>query len=191
MELNTIFIIGPQGSGKGTQAKILAERLGFFYWEMGAILREVAKEETELGRQVKDMINHGILLPDELLYKVIESRLSQIPIGKGVVFDGVPRRVGQAEYLTDFLIKQGRKIFTTLFIDLPKEDAEKRLLLRAQIENRPDDTKEIIQQRLKQFYYATWPVVEYLRVRTDFIHIDAKPPIDEVTKTINQALGLN
>src|SRR5258708_5793996 len=145
MNLNTIFFIGPQGSGKGTQAKLLAKTLGFFYWEMGGILREVAKEDSELGRDVKNLIDQGILLEDELLLRVVKSRLTQISPDQGVVFDGIPRRLGQAEFLLDFLKNQGRKDLATLFVNIPREESITRLLQRAKIENRQDDTLEAIE----------------------------------------------
>jgi adenylate kinase len=224
MGLNTIFFIGPQGSGKGTQAKILAERLNFFYpapfdkdktpqsqknqtyptmtealksgkwsgvyWEMGGILREVAKEETELGRKVKEMVDNGILLPDDFLLQVVESRLSKISADTGVIFDGIPRRLGQAEFLINFLKNQGRKNFTTLFIDLPKEESITRLLLRAQKEGRLDDTREKIEVRLQQYYNDTLPVLDFLKTQSVFFEIDGQPSIEEVTKDINKALEL-
>ncbi|MBI3231747.1 MAG: nucleoside monophosphate kinase [Candidatus Doudnabacteria bacterium] len=190
MNLNAIFFIGPQGSGKGTQAKILAKKLGFFYWEMGGILRAVAKDKTDLGHQVKNMIDNGILLPDETLFQVLESRLLQIGKNQGVIFDGLPRRVGQAEFLMGFLQKRGRQNFTTLFIDIPKEESLKRLLGRAKGEGRADDTREVIEKRLEQYYESTLPVVEYLKKKTHFIEIDGRPPIDEITKKIDSALKL-
>lgn len=191
MIMNVIFFIGPQGSGKGTQAKVLAKRLNFFYWEMGGILREVAKEDSDLGREVKNLIDKGILLQDNLLLKVVESRLKMIPAADGVIFDGIPRRVGQAEFLMIFLKRQGRTQFTTLFIDLPKEETFRRLLLRAKFEKRADDTKEAIELRLKQYYGDTLPVLDYLKLHTNFIEIDGTPPIEEVTKNINKQLDLN
>src|SRR6185503_1085077 len=130
--IDTIFFIGPQGSGKGTQAKLLAERLGFFYWEMGGILREVAGQDTELGHTVADLINRGALLNDDMLLSVVKSKLSEVPQDKGVIFDGIPRRLGQAQFLLDALRKLGRSHMLTLFIDLPREESIKRLLLRAQ-----------------------------------------------------------
>src|SRR6185369_17916728 len=99
MNLNTIFFIGPQGSGKGTQARFLAKRLDFFYWEMGGILREVAAGNTVLGIRIKQLIDSGVLLKDEDLYQVVQMRLGGIPTTKGVIFDGIPRRLGQAEFL--------------------------------------------------------------------------------------------
>jgi len=135
MNLNTIFFIGPQGSGKGTQAKVLAAKLNFFYWEMGGILRRVAKEDSDLGRKVKSLVDNGVLLSDDNLYEVVDAKLAEISADKGVIFDGIPRRVGQAEHLMEFLKKQGRKDFTTLFVNLPKEESLTRLLKRAKLKN--------------------------------------------------------
>ncbi len=190
MNLNTLFFIGPQGSGKGTQAKLIAAKLGFFHWEMGGILRSVAKEDSELGRKVKSLIDQGILLTDEQLYEVVDSRLSQIPKDQGVIFDGIPRRVAQAEHLMEFLQKQGRTDFVTLFINLPEDEIMKRLILRGQMENRADDTPEKIKFRLEQYKKDTVPVLDYLRSKSEFIEIDSRPPIEEVAKNINKALGI-
>ena len=190
MSANIIFLIGPQGSGKGTQARILAERLGFFYWEMGGILREVAKSDTALGKEVKEMVDNGILLPDEKLYEVVRARLAEIPTDKGVIFDGIPRRLNQAEFLFDYLQKNGRTTFVTLFIDLPKEESLSRLTLRAQKEGRADDTPEKIEKRLEQYYNNTLPVLDYLKNKTHFVEIDGKPAVEEVKKNINLALEL-
>jgi len=190
MNLNTIFFIGPQGSGKGTQAKILAKRLDFFYWEMGGVLRGMREENTDLGRKVTDMIDNGILVPDDTLIEILKLKLSQIPKEKGVIFDGIPRRLGQAEFIMEFLRNQGRENFATLFIDLPKQQSIDRLLLRAEKENRADDTREKIELRLKQYYDATLPVVDFLRAQTQFFEIDGQPSVEEVTASINKALEL-
>lgn len=190
MQLNTIFFIGPQGSGKGTQAKILAQKLGFFHWEMGGILRSVAKEESELGRKIKNLIENGVLLSDKELYEVVDGRLAKISTSLGIIFDGIPRRVAQAKYLMDALIKQDRKDFTTIYISLPAEETMKRLMKRAEIEKRADDTKEKIQYRLELYKKDTLPVLDFLRLKTNFIEIDGRPDIQTVTKAIDNALNL-
>ncbi len=191
MDFDTIFFIGPQGSGKGTQAKRLAQRLGFFYWEMGGIFREVSKEDTPIGRRAKEMHDQGILFPDDFLIEISKMRLAAIPAGQGIIFDGVPRRLGQAEFLVDYLKQINHTKMVTLFIDLPREESFKRLLLRAEQENRPDDTKERIEFRLQQYEEDTLPVLGYLRQHTEFITIDGQPSVDEVTAAINSALHLS
>lgn len=190
MDLNTIFFIGPQGSGKGTQAKLLAKKLGFFHWDMGGILREVASSGSDLGKKVKEQIDSGVLLGDDLLLEVAKAKLSTINAHMGVVFDGIPRRLWQAEFLMEFLKAQGRSNFAAIFLDIPKDETLKRLLLRAEKEKRADDTKEKIEFRLQQYYEDTIPVVEYLKKQTSFFEIDGQPEINEVTTNINKALGL-
>lgn len=190
MTLNTIFLIGPQGSGKGTQAKILADKLNFFHWEMGGILRAVAKEDTELGKKTKALVDQGVLLTDEQLYEVVDSRLAQIPQNTGIIFDGLPRRVAQAEHVMKYLHNQGKKNLVTLYISLPEKETMDRLLKRAQIENRADDTEEKIKFRLEQYKKDTTPVLDFLKTKTQFIEIDGTPSVDEVTQKIYQALKI-
>lgn len=190
MELNTIFFIGPQGSGKGTQAKILAQKLNFFHWDMGKICRETAGLDTDFGREVKATIDKGIYLSDDMLIKVAENRLKTITPSQGVIFDGIPRRLGQAQFLMDFLKKQGRKNFVTLYINLPKEETFKRLKIRSEKEGRADDTEEAIELRLKQYIEVTLPVLDFLNKETSFFEIDGTPGIPEVSAKINQALGI-
>jgi len=185
MTPDVIFIMGPQGSGKGTQGKILADRLGFFFWDTGAILRE-EKDLKIRGERTGD----GTLLSDEEVLLVFRDKIKKIPSDRGIVFDGIPRRIGQAEEVVDYFRERGRNNMTTLFLDIPHEETFKRLLLRAKIEGRADDTPEGIEFRLKQYEEATVPMFEYMRANTDFIEIDGRPPIPEVTAAINKALGL-
>ncbi len=190
MKLDAIFLIGPQGSGKGTQAKILAAKLNFFHWEMGGILRSVAKEETVLGKKIKALVDQGVLLTDEQLYEVVDDRLGQIPGNTGIIFDGLPRRVAQAQHVMAYLEKQGKTNLVTLYISLPEAETMSRLLKRAQIENRADDTPEKIKFRLEQYKQDTLPVLDYLKGKTNFIEIDGTPSVEEVTGKIYEQLGL-
>jgi len=189
MNFDAIFFIGPQGSGKGTQAKLLAEKTGFFYWEMGQILRDIGKSGTELGKKITDLIDQGLLVGNDLLLDVISHQLSQLPPNKPVIFDGVPRKLSQAEFLLKHLAEMGYKKFLTIFIDLPKQESLHRLLLRAKTEGRKDDTQEAIELRLQQYEDDTIPVIDYLKQRSTFVKIDGKPPVEEVTKQINEALA--
>ena len=140
---------------------------------------------------MQNLIDSGVLLTDERLYEVVKSRLSQIPRGTGVIFDGIPRRVSQAEFLLDYLKQQGRTEFATLFVDLPKEESLARLLKRAEIEGRKDDRPEKIEFRLKQYQEDTRPVLDFLKKQTKFFEIDGEPEIEEVTKNIFLALNIN
>src|SRR5690349_16705033 len=98
MDFNVIFVAGPQGCGKGTQGKKLAEKLGFLFWGMGGMLRAILKEGGPLAAKIQ-VIDDGTLLSDELIIEVLKERLPAVPPGKGIIFDGVPRRLGQAEFL--------------------------------------------------------------------------------------------
>src|SRR5271154_1996435 len=102
MEFDVIFIAGPQGSGKGTQGKKLAEKLGFLFWGMGGILREICKEDTPLGKRIVALVDDGTLLSDEDIFEVLKARLPAVPRDRGIIFDGVPRRLGQAKFLIPF-----------------------------------------------------------------------------------------
>lgn len=190
MELNVIFMIGPQGSGKGTQAKLLSEKLGFYSWDMGAILREQRDWKFADGRTVGELIDAGTLLSDEQVLQVAEGRLAEIDPSRGVVFDGIPRRIQQAEALLDFLKGQGRTSFTTLFLNVPREESLKRLLLRATTQGRKDDTEDAINYRLQQYEEATVPVLDYLKGCSTFIEIDGQPEVPRVTQEIFTALGI-
>ncbi len=190
MDLDIIFFIGPQGSGKGTQARKLAEQLGFYHFEMGAILREEAQKDTPLGKHIAELINNGHLLEDEELYQVMTEKLKALPTDKGIIFDGVPRRVGQAEFLMNFLREHGRTNFVTIFLDIPHDISVARLLERAHHEFRKDDTKEAIEYRLKMYDTETLPVIDLLRKETNHIEINGTPSIPEVRVAINTALHI-
>lgn len=187
---DAIFMIGPQGSGKGTQGKLLAEKLGFFYWEMGEILRDEAKQDTEFGRKVKAMIDQGQLVPDEDVIHTLDDALPEIIKHKRVLFDGVTRRIGQTEYLVNFLLKNGFTQFATILIQIPHEESIKRLLLRAHHEFRTDDTPEKIKFRLEQYEKDTLPAIEFLKAAGQFYEVDGVGTLEEVTTRINQALGV-
>jgi adenylate kinase len=153
MDFDAILILGPQGSGKSTQGKRLAAKLGFFFWDTGKILREILKEGGPLAERVAP-IEQGILLSDETIIEVAKERLADIPSTQGIIFDGIPRRIGQAQFLVGFLKAQNRKRTVSIFIDLPREDSYARLSRRAGVEKRADDTPEGIATRLKYYEVA-------------------------------------
>jgi adenylate kinase len=190
MELDVIFVAGPQGSGKGTQGRKLAEKLGFLFWEMGATLRAILKTDTPLAKKIT-AIDRGTLLSDELIIEVLKDQLSSIPHDRGIIFDGVPRRLGQGQFLVEYLKEQGKGRMATIFIELPREECIRRLLLRAQHESRLDDTPEGIAQRFRDYDEAMKPAMDYLKTETTFIVVDGSPAPDEIAANINKALGIN
>lgn len=187
---DAIFMIGPQGSGKGTQGKVLAERLGYFYWEMGGILREEAKKDTPFGRKVKDLIDNGKLLEDQELFRVLNTELPEVIKHKRLLFDGVPRTVPQGLHLANYLNQNGYNEFAAVHIDVPREESVKRLSERAHHEFRKDDTPEKINFRLELYEKQTKPVLKFLEGIGDLYTIDGVGTIEEITDRINAALGV-
>lgn len=181
---DAIFFIGRSGAGKGTQAQLLAERLGFFYWEMGAILRAEIARGTPIGKEIGDLVARGLFLADHHMFKVIASHVDEIPAGKSIIFDGVPRRMSQAPYVIGLLHGMGRKDLVTFFLDVPREDSVARLLAR----KRADDTEEVINRRLDQFDQETTPVLDFLQEMTKFYRVDGRPAISDVTASIKEIM---
>lgn len=189
MSYNIIFIAGPQGSGKGTQGKRLADKLGFLFWEMGGTLRSILASGSSLARKIS-AIDQGTLLSDELIIEVLKDQLPLIPHEQGIVFDGVPRRLGQGQFLVEYWKEHGMDVMATIFIDVPREECIRRLLLRAQHESRVDDTPEAIARRFRDYDETIKPAMDYLREHTMFITIDGTPAPDEIAANINKALGI-
>lgn len=187
---DAIFMLGPQGSGKGTQGKVLAKKINFYYWEMGAILREEAKKDTPFGRKVKGLIDAGHLLEDDELYRILQTELPEVIKHKRILFDGVPRRVGQGAFLIHYLTQNGFNKFATVHIDVPKDESIKRLLERAHHEFRTDDTPEKIAYRLDLYEKETLPVLKFLKGVGEYYLIDGVGTVEEITERIDKALRL-
>lgn len=188
---DAIFILGPQGSGKGTQQKILAGKLGYYIWDTGKTLRENRDARTVTGETVGEIIDRGQLLTDEQLLGVVKPFIAAIPADQGITFDGIPRRLGQAEFIVDFLRSRGRDKMATLVIEVPHEESLKRLLLRAEKEKREDDTKEAIEYRLQQYHDETVPMLSFLEKNSDLYRIDGVGTIEEIAERIDKALGIS
>ena len=185
-----LLVLGPQGSGKGTQAKRLAEERGIPHVSTGEMFRAAIEADTELGRQVAPILASGELVPDELTVALIRERLGEPDAAVGFVLDGFPRNLVQTEALEAMLAEIGRSLHAVLFFDLSDELALERLLGRAGDEARPDDTPEVIARRLEIYHQQTEPVVELYRATGQLVPLHAERSIEEVAAEIASALAL-
>lgn len=181
-----ILILGPQGSGKGTQAKRLAATHGIAHVSTGDILRAAVAEGTELGRRVAPILERGDLVPDELMIDLIRERLER---EDGFVLDGFPRTLAQAEALDSMLAGIGRPLDAVLLLEVSDEVSSARMLGRALEEGRVDDAPEVIANRLRLYHELTEPVVARYRAAGTLIEIDGERTIDEVEAEIERALA--
>lgn len=178
-----LVILGPQGSGKGTQAQILAGKLGLEKFEMGAQLRLAKEKDDDFGRQVGLIINRGGYVTDWMVEKVFRNYFENNNHDR-IIFDGVPRTLEQSDIFDQILKDQGLSDPWIINVNLSTEGSLKRLLTRG----REDDTNKIIKNRLKNHQELTGPVIEKYRKLGRIIDIDGEPPIEKVTKSIFEAL---
>jgi adenylate kinase len=183
-----ILLLGPQGSGKGTQAKLISAQYGIPHVATGDMLREAIAEGTELGRQVEPILERGDLVPDDLMIALIRERITRDDTAEGFVLDGFPRTIAQSDALDAMLRELGRALTIVFELQLSDEDAVARLLRRAQLEGRADDTPEAIRNRLKRYHRETEPVIEHYRATGNLVGIHADRSIPEVFAEIRLAL---
>jgi len=180
--------LGPQGAGKGTQAKRISAEYGIPHIASGEILRAEMAAATDLGIRVKDVYDRGDLVSDDLMIELIRLRLAQPDTEAGFVLDGFPRTTVQAEALDAMLAELGRSFSVVFVLQIPDEVAFERLRRRAELEGRADDTDEAIRRRLDNYHRETAPLVEYYRVRGNVVTIHADRSENEVFMEIQQAL---
>ena len=187
MPLN-VLLLGPQGAGKGTQAKRISAEYGIPHIASGEILRAEMDAGTELGRRVKDVYDRGDLVSDDLMIELIRNRLEQPDTEAGFVLDGFPRTTVQAEALDSMFNDIGRNFSVAFALQIPDEVAFDRLRRRAEVEGRADDTDEAIQRRLDNYHRETEPLIEYYRTRGNLVPIHGNRSENEVFAEIQRAL---
>ena len=185
-----LLVLGPQGSGKGTQASRLAEEREIPHVSTGDMFRAAIAAGTPLGRRVEPILASGELVPDELTVALIRERLSEPDAARGFVLDGFPRNLAQAEALDAMLTEIDRELDLVLFFDLDQVTSTERLRKRAVIEGRDDDTPDAIARRLELYHEQTAPLVELYRASGRLVPIRAERTIDEVANEIAEALDL-
>ena len=185
-----VLLLGPQGSGKGTQAKLIAKTYGIPQIATGDMIREIKELDTELGRRVKEIYDRGELVDDATIVELIEARLDRGDTIPGFILDGFPRNIAQAEALDGLLHRLGRDLDVVFELQVGDRDVLlERLAKRAVEEGRTDDTPEAIRKRLEIYDRETAPLVEYYRsTRGNVVGIHADRPIDAVFAEIRSTL---
>ncbi|WP_347978072.1 adenylate kinase [Microbacterium sp. ProA8] len=192
--MTRLLIVGPQGSGKGTQGVRIAETFGVPAVSTGDVFRGAVAAGTDLGRQVKAIIEAGDLVPDELTSAVVRDRLSQQDAAEGFLLDGYPRNVAQVMHLDEFLEGRDEQLDAVIELVVPRDESIARISLRAAEQGRSDDTEEVIANRLAIYERETAPILEVYRTRGIVDRIDGVGSLDEITARIIAALearGLN
>lgn len=184
-----LIIMGPQGSGKGTQAARLAERLGVPTISTGDIFRANVKGGTELGLRAKAIMDAGDLVTDEITNAMVAARLAEPDAADGFILDGYPRTAAQVEALDGVLARAGGALDAVLELEVPREELLTRLHKRAEIENRADDTQDAIRRRLEIYAEQTAPLTTQYAQRGLLVTADALGDVDEVTERLLAALA--
>jgi adenylate kinase len=184
------LVLGPQGSGKGTQAKLIAKTYGIPHIATGDMIREMKELDTELGRRVKEIYDRGDLVDDATIVELIESRLDRGDTIPGFILDGFPRNTAQAEALDELLHRLGRDLDVVFELQVgDREVLLDRIAKRAVEEGRSDDTPEAIRKRLEIYERETAPLVEYYRsTRGNVVGIHADQSVDAVFSEIRETL---
>jgi adenylate kinase len=183
-----VLLLGPQGAGKGTQAKRISAEYGIPHIASGEILRAEMGEGTDLGRKVAETIERGDLVPDDVMIELIRNRLEQPDTEAGFILDGFPRTTVQAEALDSMFADIGRNFSVAFALQIPDAVAYDRLRLRSELEGRADDTDEAIKRRLDNYHRETEPLIEYYRTRGNLVPIHGNRSENEVFAEIQRAL---
>lgn len=187
MSLN-VLLLGPQGAGKGTQAKRVSAEYGIPQIASGEILRAEMAAGTELGQRVQEVYDRGDLVSDDLMIELIRNRLEQPDTEAGFILDGFPRTTVQAEALDSMFSDIGRSFNVAFALQIPDEVAFERLRRRAEVEGRADDTDEAIKRRLDNYHRETEPLIEHYRTRGNLVPIRGNRTENEVFADIQAAL---
>lgn len=185
-----VLLIGPPGSGKGTQGERLAQRLGLEHIAAGDLLRAEVTAQTQTGRQVAQLMQRGDLVPDAVIIGLLMPRVLAAADANGYLLDGFPRSVEQAREARSLADQVGAGPHTVIYLDAPRAELVRRILARAELEGRADDNEETVANRLRVFDEATRPLIDYYRDRGLLTVVDADQDADVVTDAIVAALAV-
>ena len=188
-----IVIFGAPGSGKGTQSDKLIEHYKLFHISTGDVLRDNIRRGTDLGKTAKGYIDQGQLVPDELIIDILAQVLddNKDNVKEGVIFDGFPRTIPQAEALEQLLADRGTQIDAVVGLEVPEDELIKRILLRGQMSGRSDDNEETARKRLETYHNQTSPLKAYYEEQGKYRAINGLGSIDSIFDLIKEALDNN
>ncbi|MGD8383980.1 MAG: adenylate kinase [Lysobacterales bacterium] len=186
-----IVLLGAPGSGKGTQAALLVERLGLPHISTGALLRDAIKRGTRLGLAVKEITEKGELVPDDVMSDLVKERLGRDDAADGFILDGYPRTLEQAKVLDAILEELARPVEVAILIDVDADQIIKRIELRAEEEGRSDDTVEVLRNRMRVYQEKTAPVADYYADRGLLTRVLGSGTRDEVLQRILSVLQVD
>ena len=183
-----IVIFGAPGSGKGTQSERIVEKYGINHISTGDVLRAEIKNGTELGKNAKGYIDQGQLIPDELMIDILASVFDSFKDSKGVIFDGFPRTIAQAEALKKMLAERGQDVSVMLDLEVPEDELMVRLIKRGKDSGRADDNEETIKKRLHVYHSQTSPLIDWYKNEKKYQHINGLGTMDGIFADICEAV---
>ncbi len=183
-----IVIFGAPGSGKGTQSERIVEKYGINHISTGDVLRAEIKNGTELGKTAKGYIDQGQLIPDELMIDILASVFDSFKDSKGVIFDGFPRTIAQAEALKKMLAERGQDVSVMVDLDVPEEELMVRLIKRGKDSGRADDNEETIKKRLHVYHSQTAPLIDWYKNEKKYQHINGLGTMEGIFADICEAV---
>lgn len=185
-----IVFFGPPGSGKGTQAKLIAEKLNILHLSTGDILREKLKDGDSLSIKLKEVMSSGNLVSDELLNEIISKKLTSNDCLKGFILDGYPRTLDQSDFLLEFLKMNNLELDLIFDFKINFDTVKKRIILRSKQEKRSDDNEDVIKNRLNKYINETYPVSVIFKEKfsTNYFTIDASQEISIIQKELLKIL---
>ena len=183
-----IVIFGAPGSGKGTQSERIVEKYGINHISTGDVLRAEIKNGTELGKTAKGYIDQGQLIPDELMIDILASVFDSFKDSKGVIFDGFPRTIAQAEALKKMLAERGQDVTVMVDLEVPEDELMTRLIKRGKDSGRADDNEETIKKRLHVYHSQTAPLIDWYKNEKKYQHINGLGTMDRIFADICEAV---